>query len=113
VIDQIQPVSFRYNEDAPFQTDQTQVGVVAQELEKVAPYMVHQTTHNDMKDVRYVDNQAYTFLLINAVKELKNNNEQMQQLLDKQQLEISNLKKMVEGKKKKKSQLKTRKIDSE
>ena len=82
VIDQIQPVSFRYNEDAPFQTDQTQVGVVAQELEKVAPYMVHQTSHNEMNDVRYVDNQAYTFLLINAVKELKNKNEQQQQLIE-------------------------------
>jgi hypothetical protein len=83
VIDQIQPVSFRYNEDAPFQTDQTQVGVVAQDLEKVAPYMVHQTTHNNMNDVRYVDNQAYTFLLINSVKELKKQNEDLQKRLDK------------------------------
>jgi hypothetical protein len=83
VIDQIQPVSFRYNEDAPFQTNQTQVGVVAQDLEKVAPYMVHQTTHNNMNDVRYVDNQAYTFLLINSVKELKKQNEDLQKRLDK------------------------------
>ena len=58
------------------------VGVVAQELEKVAPYMVHQTSHNDLNDVRYVDNQAYTFLLINAVKELKKQNEQQQQLIE-------------------------------
>jgi hypothetical protein len=78
VIDQIQPVSFQYNADAPFPTDQTQVGVVAQDLEKAAPYMVHQTEHNGMNDIRYVDNQAYTFLLINAVKELKKQNEELQ-----------------------------------
>jgi hypothetical protein len=86
VIEQINPVQFHYNADAPFVTPEKQVGIVAQELEKVAPYMVHQTAEGSVKDMRWVDNQAYVFLLINAVKELK-----LQ--VEEQQKEIEALKK--------------------
>jgi hypothetical protein len=70
VIKNINPVKFHYNADAPFAADGQQIGVVAQELEKIAPYMVSQMGYKDIKDLREVNNQAYTFLLINAVKEL-------------------------------------------
>jgi hypothetical protein len=40
VINKINPVHFYYNADAPFTTSQQQTGIIAQELEKVAPYMV-------------------------------------------------------------------------
>jgi hypothetical protein len=69
VIEQIKPVVFTYNSDAPFTNDKQQVGVVAQDLEKIAPYMVSQQAFAQYKDLREVSNQAYTFLLINAVKE--------------------------------------------
>lgn len=82
VIEQINPVTFYYNADAPFKTDAAQVGVVAQELETIAPYMVQQTSYNNVNDIRYVDNQAYTFLLINAVKELKQQNEALQKRVE-------------------------------
>ena len=85
VIEQINPVQFQYNADAPFATPDKQVGIVAQELEKVAPYMVHQTAEGNAKDMRWVDNQAYVFLLINAVKELR-------QQVEAQQKEIEKLK---------------------
>jgi hypothetical protein len=75
VIEHINPVLFHYNADAPFATPDRQVGIVAQELEKVAPYMVHQTAEGNVKDLRWVDNQAYVFLLINAVKELTSRDE--------------------------------------
>jgi hypothetical protein len=81
VITRINPVNFYYNEQSPFNTNRQQVGVVAQQLEKVAPYMVHQTSQNGISDIRSVDNQAYIFLLINAVKE--------------QQKEIEELKRQV------------------
>jgi hypothetical protein len=71
VIEQINPVQFQYKPDAPFASPDKQVGIVAQELEKVAPYMVHLTAEGKVKDMRWVDNQAYVFLLINAVKELR------------------------------------------
>lgn len=86
VVSQINPVQFLYKSDAPFATSQPQVGVVAQELEKAAPYMVHQTEEGDYNDLRWVNNQAYIFLLINSVKELK-------EKVEAQQAEIERLKK--------------------
>jgi hypothetical protein len=71
IITQINPVSFYYNQQSPFQTDKMQVGILAQELEKVAPYMVDKNVTKEFDDLRSVNNQAYIFLLINAVKELQ------------------------------------------
>ena len=69
VIKQIRPVTFNYNEKAPYKTSSEQVGIVAQELEKIAPYMVTKKVYDKFNDLREVNNQAYVFLLINAVKE--------------------------------------------
>jgi len=69
IIKNINPVSFYYNNDAPFITGQRQIGVIAQELEQAAPYMVDKNKQGGYEDLRSVNNQAYTFLLINAVKE--------------------------------------------
>lgn len=77
VIKQIRTIKFNYNENAPFKAEGEQIGVVAQELEKVAPYMVSKKAMGDMKDLREVNNQAYPFLLINAVKELAAENEEL------------------------------------
>jgi len=69
VIRQIHPVRFRYKENAPFKADGEQIGIVAQELEKIAPYMVSQREYEKFKDLREVSNQAYVFLLINSIQE--------------------------------------------
>ena len=76
IINQINPVSFYYNRQSPFQTEKMQIGIVAQDLEKIAPYMVDKNVTKDFEDLRSVNNQAYIFLLINAVKE------QQQQIKD-------------------------------
>lgn len=81
VIRKLNPVTYYYNADAPFPTDKQQVGIIAQDLEKVAPYMVEKNKEKGYDDLRLVNNQAYTFLLINAVKQ--------------QQEEIDELKKLV------------------
>jgi hypothetical protein len=88
VITKINPVSFNYNNLSPFITDKKQIGIIAQELEKAAPYLVETNNANGITDLRSVNNQAYTFLLINAVKEL-------QQLILEQQKQIDQLKKMI------------------
>lgn len=85
VIKKIQPVRFIYNENAPFKTDDMQIGVVAQQLEAIAPYMVSKNKTDEFTDLREVNNQAYTFLLINAVKE-------QQAQIDAQKKEIEKLK---------------------
>lgn len=69
VIKNMRPVKFNYNEKAPYKTSNEQVGIVAQELEKIAPYMVNKKAYDSFTDLREVNNQAYVFLLINAVKE--------------------------------------------
>ena len=102
VIRQIHPVTFNYNPNAPFKADGRQVGVVAQELEKIAPYMVSQKEYGEIKDLREVNNQAYVFLLINGMKE-------QQKLIDGQQknfalilMQMADMKKEIEDLKAKK-----------
>ena len=77
VIDRLRPIVFTYNANAPFEAEGEQVGIIAQELEALAPYMVSTTEHGDITDLREVNNQAYVFLLINAVKELKAENDRL------------------------------------
>ncbi|MFZ1786421.1 MAG: tail fiber domain-containing protein [Ferruginibacter sp.] len=84
IINKINPVSYYYNQLSPFQTEKMQIGVLAQDLEKVAPYMVDKNVTKDFDDLRSVNNQAYIFLLINAVKE--------------QQKQIEELKKEIQNK---------------
>ncbi|MCB0812898.1 MAG: tail fiber domain-containing protein, partial [Flavobacteriales bacterium] len=61
VIDRLRPIVFTYNADAPFEAEGEQVGIIAQELEALAPYMVSTTEHGDITDLREVNNQAYVF----------------------------------------------------
>lgn len=82
VIEQLNPVLFQYKAGAPFDTQEQQVGIVAQDLEKAAPYMVNKVAENGVSDLRWVNNQAYVFLLINAVKALQQQNEQQQQQIE-------------------------------
>ncbi len=88
VITRINPVSFNYNSASPFITDKKQIGIIAQELEQIAPYMVETNIQNGIVGLRSVNNQAYTFLLINAVKEL-------QQQIINQQKQIDQLIKVI------------------
>jgi hypothetical protein len=81
VISQINPVVFNYNENAPFKTSDEQIGIVAQDLEKIAPYMVSKQAYNQFADLREVNNQAYVFLLINAVKEQQGQIDKLEKLV--------------------------------
>ncbi|HAO46592.1 MAG TPA: hypothetical protein DCQ97_06675 [Chitinophagaceae bacterium] len=88
VIKQIRPVLFTYNEQAPYRSGDVQVGVVAQELEKVAPYMVSQKKYGEFTDLREVNNQAYVFLLINAVKEQQTRIEELEKTVKELSLKV-------------------------
>jgi hypothetical protein len=85
----IAPVTYRYNEKSGCDTKPQYVGVIAQELQKIAPYMVDNFT-KDGADYLRVDNSAMTYMLINAVKELST---QLQDL----QAENTDLKSCVES----------------
>jgi hypothetical protein len=65
VLRQIRPVAFQYNGQGETADDGSEfIGVIAQEVAEVAPYMVMQRG-----DYLSVDPSAFTYLLINSVQE--------------------------------------------
>ena len=67
----IRPVKYQYNELSGYNTDEEFVGVIAQEMQEVAPEMVD-SFEREGSEYLSVDNSAMTYMLVNAVKELNN-----------------------------------------
>ena len=70
----------------------TQLGVIAQEIEKVVPEVVY-TDEEGFKSVDYI---KLTPVLIEAVKELKAEKDALQTTVETQQQQIDELKRLVE-----------------
>jgi hypothetical protein len=93
----INPVYFNYNEKSGYDTSKQYVGILAQELKEIAPYMVD-SFEKDGTEFYKADNTSMTYMLINAMKEQQQMIElQQQQLLD-QQKQIETLKTLVKEK---------------
>lgn len=73
LINKLNPVTYNWNDKAkelnPNKTDKTDVGVIAQELEKVLPNLVHNIYNDEFLAVDYVKLIPY---LIGAIQELTN-----------------------------------------
>ena len=74
LLKQIRPIWFQYNGQAGIETGEKKfVGIVAQEMEKIAPYTIGRFTHQDSlgNKTEYLDYDAnaVTYILINSVKE--------------------------------------------
>ncbi|NIJ52022.1 tail fiber domain-containing protein [Dyadobacter arcticus] len=73
LLQQIKPVWFSYNGEAGIKTDKKFVGVIAQDMQKIAPYTVGSAVYQDSlgNKTEYLDYDAnaVTYLLINSVKE--------------------------------------------
>jgi hypothetical protein len=96
---QINPVSFQYNGKAGYTNDSTTfIGVIAQDVEKVAPYMIEHVqkklNENDSltTDLLMYDGSALTYILVNAVKEQQSIIETQKAEIDVQKAEIEALK---------------------
>lgn len=78
----VRPVSYRYREG--FGVKGKFVGVLAQELEQIDSTMVtnSQDSRGGVDNIKYVDASNFTYMLINAVKELKAENDQLRQRLE-------------------------------
>ena len=85
LIKTINPIYFHYNGKDNLPTDQEYVGVIAQELKRSAPFMVSEYDGDDGESYLAVDPSAFDFILINAVKE-------MSAELDELKLELKGLK---------------------
>ncbi|MDD5691770.1 MAG: tail fiber domain-containing protein [Candidatus Omnitrophica bacterium] len=99
VIKQINPVWFKYNGKGGFLADnQEHIGVIAQEVVKVAPYTVNtfraKLNPTDKKETELLNfnSHALTFDLINAVKELDSNITKLGQENHGLKRELENLK---------------------
>jgi hypothetical protein len=82
----VRPVRFRYNGKAGTPAGQESVGVLGQEIEMIFPEMVRRVacsldSERDTEDLRIYDGSALTFVLVNAVKELAQKVEQLEQTL--------------------------------
>ncbi len=80
----IRPVWYNYNGRAQLPTEKRFVGVIAQELQETAPYMVGEFVYEnpetgEKENYLSVDNSAMTYMLVNAVKELARKNQKLQE----------------------------------
>ncbi|MGG9971378.1 tail fiber domain-containing protein [Ferruginibacter sp. SUN002] len=73
----INPVWFNYTKESGLSTVKPYVGVIAQELQKTAPYMVG-TFEKNGEELLNVDNSSMIYMLINAVKELSKRVEELE-----------------------------------
>jgi hypothetical protein len=82
-IDQINGVYFDWID--PEKGTDRQVGVIAQDVEKVMPEVVHNMENNDMgmQGYKYVDYDKLTPLLIESVKELKKENDDLRARIER------------------------------
>lgn len=98
---QINPVWFRYNGKAGLPTEKRFVGVIAQEMQKIAPHTVGEFPYADSagREEKYLDYDANAvmYMLVNAVKELNAQFELKDAQIQQLQEEIANLRVMLAG----------------
>lgn len=82
---EIRPVTYNYNGKLGYPTDKEFIGVIAQEMQKIAPYTIKDLNHNrEGENYLAFDPSSLTYLLVNAVQE-------QQEMIDAQQKEIDKL----------------------
>ena len=96
---QINPVWFRYNGKAGLPIDRRYVGVVAQDMQKIAPHTVGEFPYADSagRQEKYLDYDAnaVVYMLVNAVKELNIQSQQKDAQILQLQQELAAIKKML------------------
>lgn len=103
LLKQINPVWFQYNGNAGIETgDKKFVGIIAQEMQKIAPYTIGTFTHQDSlgNKTEYLDYDAnaVTYILINSVKE-------QQHVIEQKDAELKEVNAQVEAMSKRLEQL--------
>lgn len=94
LLKQINPVWFQYNGSAGIETGEKKfVGIIAQEMQKIAPYTIGTFTHQDSlgNKTEYLDYDAnaVTYILINSVKE-------QQEVIEEKEAKIQELENRLE-----------------
>lgn len=94
IVTKINPVRYRYSGLANMPTDVENIGIIAQEIQKVAPYTVG-TFKTKMKKEDIVETElldfnshALTFVIINAIKELNKQNIEQEKIIKNLKIKI-------------------------
>jgi len=101
----IDPVLYNYNETTNFDQSVKHVGIIAQDVEKIAPYMVSDfelLEHTEEKvnkkgTFKSVDPSAFTYMLINAIKEQQSVIENQNELIKDLQNSVTDLSERIES----------------
>jgi len=97
----IKPIWFTYTGEAGLPQDRG-VGVIAQDLEEIAPYMVNKWDYEDgtgnQETYLGIDNGAMTYMLINAVQEQQTQIESLKEAIEELKSENENLRRLFETK---------------
>ena len=91
----IQPVWYQYNGKTNLPTDQEYVGIIAQEMQQIAPYTVGSFQYEGSQYLNF-DGSALRYMLINAVQEQQLLLEKQALAFQKQQREIDRLTKLLD-----------------
>lgn len=92
---QIKPVWYRYNGKTNLPTDREYVGIIAQEMQGIAPYTIGSFNYEGTEYLNY-DGSAIRYMLVNAVKEQQATINELELQAQQQQGEIDRLKALVE-----------------
>ncbi|MEN0051485.1 MAG: tail fiber domain-containing protein, partial [Bacteroidota bacterium] len=94
---QIDPIIYRYNGKAGIATKDLQIGIIAQDMQKIAPYMVEEADfgeeENDKNAMNYLvyNPSALDYLFVNAFKEQQAQIEEKDELIEAQNEKIEDL----------------------
>lgn len=102
VILQINPVKYKYNGLAGMPTENENIGILAQDMQKIAPYTVGKFKYIDSnsndrnspkQETEYLsfNSHALTFVTINAIKEQQKQIEDLKAIVSEQQKQINQL----------------------
>ncbi|QHT70868.1 tail fiber domain-containing protein [Rhodocytophaga rosea] len=98
-LEKIRPVTFHYNGKAGLPTEKEYVGVIAQEMQQIAPYMVGEFSYQDSTgaEEKYLDYDAtaLTYILVNATKEQQQQIQSLQQQNQDLKQEVAALKELI------------------
>jgi len=100
-LDQLRGVSFEWNHLAAsmgHKEGERNIGMIAQELQKVYPELVATTKNSKGKEYLAIDYSKFTAVLLQSIKELKTQNNQMQQKIDGLEKKVDILEKEHEHK---------------
>jgi hypothetical protein len=102
IIKQINPITYKYNGLGGYKDDGKQyVGIIAQDIQKIAPYMIEvkkkklHESDSTTTDLLMYDGSAFTYVLINAIKEQQGIIESQEKTNEIQNKKIDDLQKQI------------------